>query len=607
MKIKDLADYCLKCKNPACVKGCPLHNDIPSIMQLVSNEQLHDAYRELLKTQIMPELCGKLCAHDHQCEGKCIRGIKGEPVKIGEVESTLAEMFKNNFLTDLPTPTKALEKKNIAIVGGGITGITCAIILAKAGLDVTIYEKESQIGGTVLQYVPRFRQPEDTFYELLNVLKSLNVTIIYNKTLGKNLTLDLLEEYDYQIICTGAQHPTNIWNEEYPSCFYGLDILKDFNKHNCEIKNRNIIVIGAGNVAMDVSRALKRLDNNVTIVYRRNIANSPASKKEIAETIEEGVNIAELWAPIQPIIKNESLIGLQVQKMRLTEAGSDGRRNVVPIEGAISNFPCDTIVIATGAKADRNIFKNAHISQNTNNYLNYYFGGDYYTGPKTIVDAIASGKDISKKIIDRINSLSTIKKIIKNSKKEVFFGGSFNPPTIAHKNILKLLSEDLEANVILVPNGDDYHYHNKELLDFDKRVDMLKLLTKDLKNVRIDKGEQNRPFKGSVETLKAYNHPWFVIGADSLAFISTWIEAKKLVKQNRFIVLNRQGFNVEEIFQNDKLLTTYKDHFIVIDYELGDISSSSFRKTYDDTLLTIEVFNYINQNNLYKEAYNEPK
>lgn len=607
MKIKDLADYCLKCKNPTCINGCPNRNDIPSIMQLVSNEQYREAYRVLLKTQVMPELCGTLCAHDHQCEGKCVRAIKGEPVKIGQVEYLLANMYKGSYLDDLKAPTMALDKKRVVIVGAGITGITCAIILAKAGLDITIYEKEAKIGGTVEKFVPEFRHSHNTFTEFETILKDLNVNIVFNKELGNNLTIDDLETYDYKIICTGAQIPTSIWSEKYPSCFYGLDILKDFNEKTCEITNRNIIVIGAGNVAMDVSRALKRLNNNVTIVYRRNIANSPASKKEINAAIEEGINIAELWAPIKPIIKNETLVGLQVQKMRLMEAEKGMRQNVVPIEGAVSNFPCDAIVMATGAKADQSVFKDMHIAEKNNNHLNYFFGGDYFTGPKTIVDAICAGKKITEAIIERINSLNEIKRVIKQSKKEVFFGGSFNPPTVAHYHILKLLSEELDAKVLLVPNSDDYHYHNKDLLEFNKRIDMLKLLTKDLKNVHIDEGEQKRTFKGSVETLKAYNHPWFVIGADSLAFISTWIEAKKLIKQNRFIVLNRPGYNVEEIFENDKLLSGNRQRFIVINYELGDISSSAFRKTYDKTLLTKEVFNYIQQNNLYKEVKDEQK
>ena len=605
MKIKDLADYCLKCKNPTCVNGCPNHNDIPSIMQLVSNEEYHNAYRELLKTQIMPELCGTLCAHDHQCEGKCIKGIKGEPVAIGKVESLLSTMYKDSYLDDLIMPSVINTNKTVAIVGAGITGITCSIILARAGLNVTLYEKENKIGGTVEKYVPDFRKPANPFLEFEKNLRQLNVNIIYNKELGKNLTLDTINQYDYQIICTGADNPTNIWNELYPSCFYGLDILKDYNEKTCEIENRNIIVIGAGNTAMDTARALKRLNNNVTIVYRRNIANSPASKKEIDACISEGVGIAELWAPIKPIIKNETLVGLQVQKMRLTEKDASGRQNVVPIDGATSSFPCDTIVLAVGAKADQTLFKNMHIRKDSFNHLNYYFGGDYFTGPKTIVEAIKSGKKIAYDIIERINKLEEVKKIIKNSKKDVFFGGSFNPPTIAHKNIIKLLSIDLDANVLLVPNGDDYHYHNKQLLDFDKRVDMLNLLIKDMNKVTIDKGEQTRTFKGSVETLKHYNHPWFVIGADSLAYISTWIEAKKLIKQNHFIVLNRPGFDVDEIFKNDKLLDTYKNHFIVINYELGDISSSEFKKTFDETLVTKEVFEYITKNNLYKEEQNE--
>lgn len=605
MKIKDLADYCLKCKNPLCVKGCPNHNDIPSIMNYISQEQYHEAYRELLKTQIMPELCGSLCAHDHQCEGKCIRGIKGDPVEIGKVEYLLANMYKGSYLEDLPLPISISTPKTIAIVGAGITGITASIILSRAGLNVTIFEKEEKIGGTVDKYVPTFRNLSNSFLEFEELLKRLKVKIYYKQELGNNLSLADLEKYDFQVICTGAQIPTDIWNEEYPSCFYGLDILEAYNQNNCELKERNVIVIGAGNVAMDAARALKRLKNNVTIVYRRNIANSPASKKEINAAIEEGVNIAELWAPIQPIIKNEELIGLQVQKMRLTEKEEGKRQNVLPVDGAISTIPCDTIVIATGAKAEKKIFNEANISTDNFSYLTYYFGGDFFTGPKTIVDAIASGRKISEAIFERINNFEKVKKQIKNSKKKVFFGGSFNPPTIAHKNILKLLGEKLDLEVQLVPNGDDYHYHNKELLEFEKRIEMLELLTKNIKNIEIVTSEKNRQFKGSVEILKEFDHPWFVIGADSLAYLSTWIEAKKLIKQNHFLVLSRFGYNIDEIFENDKLLATYRSHFLVLEYELGNISSSDFRKTFNKNLLPEEVYEYIINNNLYKEDKNE--
>lgn len=605
MKIKELADYCLKCKNPLCVKGCPNHNDIPSIMNYVSLEQYHEAYRELLKTQIMPELCGSLCPQDHQCEGKCVRGIKGKPVEIGKVEYLLSNMYKGSYLEDLPPSKMVCVKKSAVVVGAGITGITTSLLLARAGVDVTLYDKETSIGGTVNKYVPNFRYLSSTFLDFENLLKRLKVKIRLEYELGKNLTLHDLQKYDYQIICTGAQIPTNIWNTQYPSCFFGLDVLEAYNNNNCEIKDRNVIVIGAGNVAMDTARALKRLKNNVTIVYRRNIENSPASQKEIQTSIDEGINIAELWAPIKPIIKNEMLIGLQVQKMKLTKKEEGKRQNVIPVEGAISSFPCDTIVIATGAKADTSILNDVCLSTITNNYLNYYFGGDFVTGPKTIVEAMVSGKKIAEAIINRINNFENIKKTIKDSKKKVFFGGSFNPPTLAHKNILKLLTEVLGAEVLLVPNGDDYHYHNKELLDFDTRIEMLKLLTKDIKNVELVCSEKNRIFKGSVETLKEFNHPWFVIGADSLAYITTWIEAKKLIKQNHFIVINRPGYNVNEIFENNKTLSLYRNHFLVIDYEVGEISSSDFRKKFDKKLLTKEVYDYIVENELYKEGQNE--
>ena len=600
MQIKEIANYCLKCKNPSCVKACPAHNNIPAIMQYVANEQYHEAYCEFLKTQYMPELCGKLCAQDHQCEGSCVRGIKGLPVEIGKVEQVLASMYYDSFVSDLKIPT-VKEVKNVVVVGAGITGITTSIILAKVGLKVTLMEKDNCIGGTVKKYIPNFRFLSDTFSKYEKILKELDVKIIYNKKLGDNLLISELEEYDYQVICRGAQNPTKLWKEDNPSIISGLEILEQYNQNICELKNRNVIVIGAGNVAMDAARTLKRLNNNVTIVYRRTIDNSPASINEIKATKNEKVNIMELWAPIKPIYENNKLIGIQVQKMKLADKKPGQRQNVVPIDGAISTFPCDTIVVTTGASTDNYIFNALNIDKNCENYLSYYFGGDTHTGPKTIVHAMVSGKDIAFKIINNINDLHHIKNNLMDKKRKVFFGGSFNPPTIAHLNILKFLTKKLNAEVLLVPNGDDYHYHDKKLIDFNKRVDMLNLLVKDVNNVIIDKGESTRPFKGSVETLKYYHHPYFVIGADSLSFITTWIDAKKLIRQNKFIVFNRPGYNIDEIFKSDRLLALYRHHFIIVNYELGNASSTEFKKTFNDKLLTKEVYDYIVENELYKE------
>ncbi len=601
MNIKEIADYCLKCKNPSCIKGCPAHNDIPTIMNYVSLEQYHEAYRVLLKNQVLPEICGTLCAYDRQCEGHCVRSHKGEAVKIGAVEATLASMYKESFLEDYKVSYKLSSNIKVAIVGAGITGITASIILALAGASVTLYEKEKQIGGTVTKYIPDFRFASSRFSELKNILDDLFVYIKFGYELGKNLLLNDLEDYDFKIICTGADQPTNIWNEKYPSCYMGLDILRAFNSGVCDIKRRNVIVIGAGNVAMDVARSLKRLDNNVTIVYRRNMKNSPASIYEINEARNEGINIAEFWAPIKPIIKEEALIGLQVQKTMLDPNSTTRRQNVIPIEGALSNFPCDTIVVAAGAVADRHIFKDANIDTTSNRYLNYYFGGDFLTGPKTIVQAMAAGKQIAEEILARVRTIEEAKQKILASSKPIFFGGSFNPPTLAHYRILDFLNKEFDTEVLVVPNSDDYHYHNKELIDFTHRVNMLKIMTKNLKNVKIIETENNKEFKGSVETLKDFDHPWFVMGADSLAFISTWINAKKLVKQNNFIVFNRPGYNIEEIFEHDKLLSTYRSHFVVIDNEFGNISSSTFRKTQDKNMLTEEVYNYIIKEGLYEE------
>lgn len=272
-EITEKINYCLNCKiKPCSQKGCPLNNNIPEFIQSVKEEKYKEAYKILSQTTVLPGVCGKICPHTKQCQGSCVRGIKGEPVSIGEIEDYIFQkaVEEGYNLKDVMEreENQELTNKKVAIIGGGPAGLTCSAFLAKDGIDVTIYEKYDYLGGLLVHGIPEFRLSKQVVEETVNRILNLGIKVEYNKELGKNLSLEELEkEYDAIFLSIGANKPAKMGVKgENLSGVYGGNELLEYNIHP-NYEGKIVSVIGGGNVAMDCSRSIKRLRSQRSKCY----------------------------------------------------------------------------------------------------------------------------------------------------------------------------------------------------------------------------------------------------------------------------------------------------------------------------------------------------
>ncbi len=264
-KIEEKVNYCLNCKiKPCSKKGCPLENNIPDFIKAIKEEKYKEAYEIVSETTVLPGVCGKICPHMKQCQGSCVRGIKGEPVSIGDIENYIFEKavkegYKLKDIIKINKDEKLVNKK-VAIIGGGPAGLTCAAFLAKDGVNVTIYEKYNYLGGLLVHGIPEFRLPKDRVKETVNRILDLGIKVEYNKELGKNLKLSELEQqYDAIFLSIGANKSAKMGVKgEYLEGVYGGNELLEYNIHP-DYNGKIVSVIGGGNVAMDCSRTIKKL------------------------------------------------------------------------------------------------------------------------------------------------------------------------------------------------------------------------------------------------------------------------------------------------------------------------------------------------------------
>ena len=420
------ASRCLHCKNAKCVTGCPVGIDIPGFIDKVKEGDIEAAYQVIGKYSALPAICGRVCPQESQCEAQCIRGIKGEAVSIGKLERFVADWAKENGVK--PEKSAANTGKKVAVIGSGPSGLTCAGELAKAGVEVTIFEALHEAGGVLVYGIPEFRLPKERVVkpEIENV-KSLGVKIETNVVVGKSVTIDQLldeEGFDAVFIGSGAGLPKfmGIPGENANGVFSANEYLTRSNlmkafdtSYDTPIAaGKKVAVVGGGNVAMDAARTALRLGAEVTIVYRRSEAELPARVEEVHHAKEEGVRFALLTNPKEILVdENGWVSGIRCVEMELGEPDATGRRSPVEKVGSEFDIEADTIIMSlgtspnplissttTGLEVNRRRCIVAEEETGATSKAGVYAGGDAVTGAATVILAMGAGKKAAKGILE---------------------------------------------------------------------------------------------------------------------------------------------------------------------------------------------------------------
>ena len=355
------ASRCIGCKNAQCIKGCPVAIDIPGFIEKVKGGDIEAAYQVISKSSALPAVCGRVCPQESQCEGKCIRGIKGEPVSIGKLERFTADWARENGI--VPEGAKEKRGKKIAVIGSGPAGLTCAGDLARMGYEVTIFEALHEAGGVLVYGIPEFRLPKENVVqkEIENV-RALGVKIETDVVIGKAVTIDELmkeEGFDAVFIGSGAGLPKfmGIPGENANGVFSANEyltrsnLMKAFKEDSNTpiMKGKKVAVVGGGNVAMDAARTALRLGSEVYIVYRRSEEELPARVEEVHHAKEEGIIFHLLTNPVEILVDDKGWVsGIKCVRMELGEPDESGRRRPVVIPGSEYVIDVDTVIMALG-------------------------------------------------------------------------------------------------------------------------------------------------------------------------------------------------------------------------------------------------------------------
>lgn len=406
-EIEEIRSYCLNCKNSQCrIKGCPLDNCIPEFIHEIDSKK---AYEILCNTTVLPAICGRICPHEKQCEGSCIRGIKGEPVSIGAMEAYIGDLsIENNYELSIEVDERAKDKR-VAVIGSGPAGLTCAAFLARRGVKVTIYEKHDKLGGLLTHGIPDFRLPREVVEKTIEKILDLGVETKLNQELGRDFEIeDLAKKYDAVFVAIGANIPAKMNVEgENLNGVYGGNYLLEYNKHP-NYTGKKVAIIGGGNVAMDSARTIKKLGaSEVYVIYRRAEEQMPAEKKEIADAKKEGIEFL-FQTNIVKILGTEKVEKLECIKTELVKKEGENRFSPVNIEGSNFSLDMDYVVMATGSKPENNIIekfeKNEYgyikIDENMQTSISKVFAGGDIVGQKaTVAWAARSGRDAAEKIL----------------------------------------------------------------------------------------------------------------------------------------------------------------------------------------------------------------
>ena len=416
----DEANRCLHCKHRPCVSGCPVQVDIPEFIEEVKNGRFEEAYQIISRSSSLPAVCGRVCPQESQCEQKCVRGIKGEPVAIGRLERFVADYHNANF-KDAPVKPASNGHK-VAIIGSGPSGLACAGDLAKKGYDVTIYEALHLAGGVLAYGIPEFRLPKSIVQKEIDGLKALGVKVETNVVIGKTISIDeLKDEFGYEtvFIGSGAGLPKfmNIPGENLNGVYSANEFLTRINLMKAYLDEsktpimhpKKAVIVGGGNVAMDAARCAKRLGADVTIVYRRTKEELPARAEEVEHAEEEGIKFAFLNNPVEVIGENGWVKSVKCQQMELSEPDESGRRRPVAVEGAFNEIKCDCMIMSIGTSPNP-LIKSTTEGLDTQKWggiiadeetgltsrEGVYAGGDAVTGAATVILAMGAGKAAAK-------------------------------------------------------------------------------------------------------------------------------------------------------------------------------------------------------------------
>ena len=445
-EMQEKVNYCLNCKvKPCSNKGCPLNNDIPTFIRLVKEGNMEEAYYTLLKTSILGSACGRICPHYKQCMGSCVRGIKGESVQIGDIEAYISDYgLKHNLIKNIEK-TEELKGKNIAVIGGGPAGLTASYFLAKAGANITIYEKHNSLGGILEHGIPEFRLDPKILEKTINSILSLGINVEYNVEVMTNNNQEITDttnnqerqdkktnniegklkeqektkisiesiasKYDATILAIGANVSSkmNIPGEDLDGVYGGNELLE--NKNYPDFKGKIVAVSGGGNVAMDTARTVARLGaKKVFVIYRRAEEQMPAERKEIEDAKKEGIEFL-FQNNIVKILGETKVQEIECIKTKLVQKEGEARLSPVNIEGSNYKMRMDYVVMAVGSKPEEKDIeefeKNKWGYVNTDeekktSIKNVYAIGDIAGNKQTVAWAARSGRDVALEIIEKL-------------------------------------------------------------------------------------------------------------------------------------------------------------------------------------------------------------
>ena len=414
-EIKKEAEFCAHCVTKPCQVGCPLNNDTTGFIWLIREGKYKEAFELLSNTTVLPAVCGRICPHEKQCQGMCVKRVSYRPVSIGMMEAFIGDMALQNHWQF--SDSSIHHNARIAVIGAGPAGLTCAAFLKRNGYSVTIFERHNYLGGLLRHGIPEFRLPKKLLDSAIQAILDLGIEVQYDKSIGTDFMLeDLIHQYDAVFLGFGANLSSkmNIPGEELPGVYGGNELLENGNYP--DYTSKTVVVSGGGNVAMDVSRTILRLGaKKVYVVYRRSEKESPAEKKELEDARKEGIEFL-FQTNILQIDGKDSVQRVELIRTELKNVEGDSRPSPVNIEGSNYFLDCDYVVMAVGSHPEEDIVASLSLKRDRRGRIQIddaghtsnekvFAGGDLAGSPGTVAFAARAGRNAAYAIIDYLGGM----------------------------------------------------------------------------------------------------------------------------------------------------------------------------------------------------------